>query len=156
MKRAQIHVNADLVRALERESERHYPSETGGVLLGFANPNHDEQIKIVCQIGPGPMAAHKPFHFEPDSKWQKRWIAKTYEESDRIVTYLGDWHTHPRGSGTPSPIDRSTAKEISYCTAARVPHPLILILFGEPEAWEIAAFRRQRWKLRHAEVFRQP
>jgi integrative and conjugative element protein (TIGR02256 family) len=140
---------------MKREAERGYPNETGGVLIGFADADHDERIQVISQIGPGPMATHKPFRFEPDSEWQRWQIADAYAQSGHIATYLGDWHSHPRGGGTPSSIDRSTAKEISNCMEARVAHPLILIVYGEPEAWEIAAYRRQRWKLRQADVLRQ-
>lgn len=141
---------------MEREAERRYPNETGGVLLGFADSEDDEQIQLATQVGPGPKASHEPFRFEPDSEWQRRRIAETYEQSGHIVTYLGDWHSHPRGGRTPSSLDRKTAKEIAWCAEARVPHPLILILYGEPEAWQIAAYRRQRWKLREATVAREP
>jgi integrative and conjugative element protein (TIGR02256 family) len=152
--RTQIHLPNDLVGALEREAERHYPKETGGVLLGFSDAERDEQIQIALQIGPGPNATHKPFRFEPDSAWQERQIAEAYESSGRILSYLGDWHSHPGGGGTPSGIDRATAREISRFKEARLPHPLILILYGQPEEWEIAAYRRQRWKLRGVDMIR--
>jgi integrative and conjugative element protein (TIGR02256 family) len=140
---------------MEREAERRYPNETGGVLLGYAAVEDAQEMRVIAQIGPGPAALHKPFRFEPDSRWQQQRIAKAYEQSGRIASYLGDWHSHPRGGRTPSSIDRDTAKKIAQFKGARVPHPLILILHGEPEAWEIAAYRRQRWKLREAKLIRQ-
>lgn len=155
MKRADIHLPKGLVGTLEREAERHFPNETGGVLLGFKDRHRNDQIQIVSQIGPGPKAVHKRFRFEPDSQWQRKHIAKAYFESGRILEYLGDWHSHPRGGGTPSSIDRATAKEISRFPAARVSNPLIVILHGQPEEWQLAAYCRQRWKLRKADIFRQ-
>ena len=153
MTRTQIHLPRDLVVALERESELHYPKETGGVLLGFSDAERDEQIQIAHQVGPGPKATHKHFRFEPDSAWQEKQIAEAYEDSGRILSYLGDWHSHPRGGRSPSGVDRATAREISRFKEARLPHPLILILHGKPEQWEIAAYRRHRWKLREVDVF---
>lgn len=155
MKRTQIHLANGLVEALEREADYHYPNETGGVLLGFADVHKDDQIQVALQIGPGPRAVHKPFRFEPDSVWQRNRIADAYKRSHRIVSYLGDWHSHPGGGGIPSSIDRATAKEISHFREARLPHPLILILHGEPKEWKLAAYRRQRWKLRDVDIFSQ-
>lgn len=154
MKQSCIHLGPDLVRALEHEAERRYPNETGGVLLGFADPDDDEQIQLIAQIGPGPKASHEAFRFEPDSEWQQQRITEAYEQSGRVLTYLGDWHSHPRGGKMPSSLDRETAKKIARCAEARAPHPLILIVYGEPESWQIVAYRRQRWKLREVTVWR--
>jgi integrative and conjugative element protein (TIGR02256 family) len=155
VKRTQIHLVNGLIGSLEQEADRHYPNETGGVLLGFADAQKDDQIQIALQVGPGPKAVHKRFRFEPDSNWQQKRIAEAYEKSCRIVSYLGDWHSHPRGGAVPSSIDRATAKEISHFKEARLPHPLILILYGEPKEWKLAAYRRQWWKLRDVDIFSQ-
>jgi integrative and conjugative element protein (TIGR02256 family) len=153
--RADVHIGENLVRAMEREAERHYPNETGGVLLGYADPEDEAHIRVTAQIGPGPKAKHEPFRFEPDAGWQERRIAELYEESGRVITYLGDWHSHPRGDRVPSSIDRYTAREIARCAAARLPHPLIMILHGKPETWRHVAYRRRRWKLSEANIWRE-
>jgi integrative and conjugative element protein (TIGR02256 family) len=138
--------------AMGREAERKFPKESGGVLLGYLAPEEKGRVQVLEQIGPGPRAVHRSHRFEPDGKWQAKKIAMAYEKSGRIATYLGDWHSHPRGVGWPSRLDRSTARTIARSPEARAPHPLILILFGSPGRWEIAAFRRARWRLRPVEV----
>lgn len=140
---------------MRREAERCYPCESGGVLLGYIDAGHTKRIEVLKQVGPGPDARHETHRFEPDGEWQARRIAAAYEGSGRIVTYLGDWHSHPRGGRKPSDLDRSTAAKIAESPAARAPHPLILILHGGPTDWDLSAYRRGRRRLRKAKLIRR-
>lgn len=135
---------------LEREADRCHPLETGGVLLGFQDVDDDRQIQVVAALGPGPGGTHRRDRFEPDSAWQRDRIADVYRESGRIVTYLGDWHSHPRGSGKPSRLDRKTAERVARCAEARAVHPLILILSRNENGWSFHAYRYARHRLRPA------
>ena len=152
MRRTQILLPHRVLEAMKREARRRYPNESGGVLLGYRDVGDSRLIQVLDQIGPGPRAVHKPRRFEPDAEWQAERVASAYADSGRIATYLGDWHSHPRGFATPSELDRSTAREIARYAAARAPNPLIVILHGKPGAWNIAAHRRGRWRLRPIRV----
>lgn len=152
MKQAYVHLPQSVLEQMILEAERAFPKESGGALMGYRDVDDEDLIQVVDQIGPGPRAIHQTHRFEPDGKWQARQIASAYQESGRVVTYLGDWHSHPRGSSTPSSLDRSTARDIARCEAARAPNPLILIAFGRPEIWDVAVYRRQRWRLRPADI----
>lgn len=134
-----------------REAERAFPNETGGVLLGYRDPD-DDRIQVMFAVGPGPLAMHEPVRFQPDSKWQEEEIARLYHQSGRIATYLGDWHSHPHGSTRTSKLDRSTARRIARHRPARAPRPLMLILAGTPGGWTPAAHSLRRWRLRPAEA----
>lgn len=155
MSQARIGVPERVVAAMRREAERSYPRESGGVLLGYIDAEDAKQIEVLKQIGPGPDARHEPHRFEPDGEWQAQLIAATYENSGRIVTYLGDWHSHPRGGRKPSGLDRSTARKIAGSPAARAPHPMIVILHGGPTEWDLSAYRRGRRRLRKAKLIRR-
>lgn len=144
---AEVLVPAAVMREMEVEAERHAPHETGGVLLGYPDRTNQRWVQITLQVGPGPHAVHGSHHFEPDGEWQARQVAAAYVASGRVSTYLGDWHSHPRGTHRPSGLDRSTAKRIALCEEARAPHPLILILHGGPSDWRLAVYRRGRWRL---------
>jgi integrative and conjugative element protein (TIGR02256 family) len=152
VKRTEVLLPAPVLREMEGEAERHDPDETGGVLLGYLDRDDPRRVQVMLQIGPGPKAIHGPHRFEPDAGWQEAQIGAAYAESGRIATYLGDWHSHPQGSTAPSRLDRSTARRIARCRQARVRHPLILILCGDPEEWRIAVYRRRRWRLREGKV----
>lgn len=152
MSRVWIRLPERVFVAMRREAERHFPAESGGVLLGYLDPNDCKHIQVLKQVGPGPKALHKRNRFEPDGGWQARRIAAAYRNSGTLVRYLGDWHSHPHGGGRPSGIDRSTAAKIASSRRAKAPHPLTLILHGGPEEWEISAYRFGRRRLRPADL----
>lgn len=56
----------------------------------------------VGAIAAGPRARRARESFEADGAWQEEQLAAAYERSRRTVTYLGDWHSHPRGPARPS------------------------------------------------------
>lgn len=143
-----------VVVAMQNEAQRRFPNESGGVLLGFVDAGNDNAVCIRRQLGPGPNAVHERHRFEPDSAWQARGIAAAYRDSGRTLSYLGDWHSHPKGGSRPSRLDRTTARAISAHNAARISRPLMLILCGKPDEWEIHAHRLGRWRLREARVVR--
>lgn len=121
------------------EANLAYPAETGGVLLGYwAQGGADAVVTHI--VGPGPQATHGRNSFAPDSLHQIAQIARIYEETRHGVDYLGDWHTHPGATGSPSAKDRATLRRIATAKAARAPRPLMLILgFGpqwKPVGWQ--------------------
>jgi len=144
---AEVLIPVGVMREMEAEAERHSPHESGGVLLGYPDRTNHRWVQITLQIGSGPKAVHRRHRFEPDGEWQVRKVADAYAASGRISTYMGDWHSHPHGSHRPSGLDRSTARRIALCEEARAPHPLVFILHGGPNDWQIAAYRRERWRL---------
>jgi len=115
-----------------RWADEFYPLEVGGVLIGY---HYGGTVEIAHAIGPGPGASHGRFRFEPDSEWQFEQISLLYEVSGRRLSYLGDWHTHPRGRPAPSRRDLDTMRMISCYPEARCPEPLMLILGGKPGRW---------------------
>lgn len=105
--------------------ERAGKNEVGGVLMGYRSAS---DIVIVDVVGPGPAASLKPRRFVPDARWQNEEIARIYEDSGRIHTYLGDWHTHPGMLPYPSSRDKSTLKKIAESPESRAEEPVMLIL----------------------------
>jgi integrative and conjugative element protein (TIGR02256 family) len=152
MMRARIELPASVLAQMEAEARRHFPKESGGVLLGYRYPSRRKPIRVVSQIGPGPEARHHRHRFEPDGVWQDEEITRAYERSGRTLTYLGDWHSHPQGGGRPSGLDRATARAISEWEAARAPQPLLLILHGGEAEWSLALYRYRRRRLGRARL----
>jgi integrative and conjugative element protein (TIGR02256 family) len=113
--------------AIARESQRAYPLETGGILMGVRSAD-GRRVRVCAVIGPGPRATHEVDAFAPDQRWQEREVARVYETSGRITIYLGDWHTHPDGLPRPSRRDESTAFTIASAPAARAPRPIMAIV----------------------------
>src|SRR6266849_1420647 len=125
-------VHRSVLRQLHDEAQRAFPNETGGVLMGYWIDDAS-QVVITDVVGPGPRAIHYTKSFVPDHDFQEERIARIYEESDRIWTYLGDWHTHPHGSSSLSRRDRQTLRAIAMHSEARCPLPLMAILAGGRE-----------------------
>lgn len=127
------------------ECERVDPCETGGVLLGYWGDGTQEPV-ITHSFGPGPDAVHERDRFRPDQPHQLAEIARLYESSERTLQYLGDWHSHPSGSGDLSTLDCRTLRRIARCRTARAARPLMLVLAGK-SAWEPTAWIHERvWR----------
>jgi integrative and conjugative element protein (TIGR02256 family) len=121
------------------EADRAFPKETGGVLIGYwAVPLME--VVITDATGPGPKAIHNAYGFLPDAKYQEEEIARIYNDSGRMYTYLGDWHSHPNGGSRLSRRDRRTARAIATHAPARTPVPLMAILAAE-SPWTLNIWR---------------
>jgi integrative and conjugative element protein (TIGR02256 family) len=142
---APLKIASSVLSEIKFEAECRFPLESGGILLGYRYPSRREPIRVTAQIGPGPKARHECHRFEPDGAWQDAELAHAYECSGQLLTYLGDWHSHPNGPGKPSKLDRRTARAIARCREARLPHPLFLILHGVPGDWALAS-HQYRWR----------
>ena len=143
-----VWIPRNLLERVIAEADRHYPQETGGVLLGYWDAGGREAV-ITNLIGPGPEAVHKRHGFIPDYAYQEARIAEHYEASGRLHTYLGDWHTHPdTAQAGLSWRDRQTLRRIASAPDARSPVPLMGVLSGRPENWMATIWKaglRRRW-----------
>ena len=126
----------EIVRLAVQEA----PRETGGVLMGYWTVDGSDVV-ITHVVGPGAAALHTPTRFVPDHDAHLRQIAAIYFESDRISTYLGDWHSHPGGRSVLSARDRRTLRRIAATRSARTDCPLMGIVAGdEEEDWHLAVW----------------
>ena len=124
---------------MSNQASAFYPLETGGILMGYW-VNTQTVVAASC-IGAGPNANHTQHSFDPDQMWQKNEVARRYTESDRIEAYLGDWHTHPDTlHAYLSRKDRSAKLRIAKHPAARCPTPIMSVVSGSPENWNVAAW----------------
>ena len=111
------------------EAARRFPHETGGILLGYTEAA-SRQVVVRVSVGPGPRAIHRRTGFVPDHEYHERETARIYRASGRIWTYLGDWHTHPRGALSLSRADRRTLARIARSAEARAERPIMIVLAG--------------------------
>lgn len=145
-----VSIGLSQVKELLSEALRTFPLETGGILMGFES---GWQLVVTAVIGPGPGAVHRRRSFIPDAEWQSARVAEVYAQSGRTEQYLGDWHTHPRGSTRASLTDYFAARTIARHAPARCPRPLMLILgVAGVDGFDLAAYRWRRGVLRSATV----
>jgi integrative and conjugative element protein (TIGR02256 family) len=122
------------------ESMRHlaqlqFPLETGGMLIGYVGENGESVVKNI--IGPGPKARHGKFRFVPDGEYQQSALEDIFLKTEGKETYLGDWHTHPKGGNTPSYIDKMTLAKIAHEPASGTKNPIMAILGDGNPIWKI-------------------
>jgi integrative and conjugative element protein (TIGR02256 family) len=136
----ELWIPATALEWLASGATRWAPDETGGVLMGYTTSDQTQMV-VTHWIGPGPGAVHARHTFVPDPSFQEEAIRTAYEQSGRVSTYLGDWHTHPGSKSCLSWRDRRTLEKIARCTAARAPHALMLVLGGGRSDWQARAWR---------------
>lgn len=127
------------MQAMVALADKHAPRETGGMLLGYNADNGDTVATTI--IGPGPRAKHRRFGFVPDPDYQQSLLEAHFYATNGRETYLGDWHTHPGGSPSPSYIDKRTLARIASTESSGTRHPIMVILGGETGSWRVGAVR---------------
>ncbi len=74
--------------------------ETGGILLGTSSGN---LIEVRHAGDPGPLAQRGTHTFNRDLDHAQHLAEAAWVEDQSL--WIGEWHTHPTGDLTPSPLD---------------------------------------------------
>lgn len=106
----QVRVSSEVIKKIEAESKLHYPNETGGVLVGHISIVNNVYT-IVDLIDATEDSIRKPTYFELGTKGLKSKITEYVEKTNGLLTYIGTWHSHPRGGG-PSQMDLNMKKKL--------------------------------------------
>lgn len=133
----QVWIPNALLDSIKTEAAQWAPYETGGALVGY---EAEGGLVVTNHVEAGPDAKRTRTVFQPDGDYQLREIARIYEESGRISTFIGDWHTHPASSPASSRVDRAALRSVSVSEGARCSRPLMLIL-GGGDLWVAVAWR---------------
>jgi len=128
-----VWISQGLMDAIIVEIESYAPLETGGSFFGYYAENDD--IVITQLIDAGPKAKHKKFSFEPDQDFQLSEMEKIYFENDGLLSYLGDWHSHPVSSSFLSRRDEKTLLNIALSESAKCNKPLMIVFGALPTKW---------------------
>lgn len=91
-------------------------------------------------VGPGPNALHRKWRFTPDYAYHRDEMRRIYDESFGLVTYLGDWHSHPDACPHLSGSDRRALRNIARFPDNYVECPVMLILGSKNKNWTPAAW----------------
>lgn len=119
------------------------------MLVGYTDPVGAQVVTSV--IGPGPAAQHSRQGFVPDHNYQQHRLDDLYADSARVYTYLGDWHSHPRGAQAPSKKDRRVLRRVARTLEARCRTPLMGIATTDDDdtvafhVWEFVPSPRLSW-----------
>lgn len=101
-----VRILSDAIADMKCYAQQCAPHETGGFIAGIVNRN-TMTITVVKCLPPTQDSVSSPTHFRLGQKGAKLHAQKIESESGGVLTYLGTWHSHPRG-GTASSMDKST------------------------------------------------
>lgn len=127
-----VTLGSELLTGCLLEAARCFPLETGGAFMG----RHavDGSVQVLEMIGPGKKAKHYSYSFEPDADWQWAEMDRLFQIYEGRLSYLGDWHTHPRAAhGALSRKDRKALREILSSKDTRETEVISAIFFGFDE-----------------------
>ncbi|BCJ40056.1 hypothetical protein GCM10010168_29140 [Actinoplanes ianthinogenes] len=138
---AYAEVRNEVIRMAGRRGPR---VETGGLLLGQID--HASRVVWVTEARGLPAGSDA---FAGLLRLDPRAARAAVEERRRLtrnlVSFIGAWHTHPRNSAAPSPIDLDAMREMTDDTRA----PALLMIFGgeDPARWRawIGGRGRPEW-----------
>ena len=126
-------------------SLKYYPCEAGGTLIGYRSGD-GQDIVITKLLPPGPNAFHGKYSYTPDYGWDENKVGKAYDNSNGLEYYLGDWHSHPDGASALSWRDRIAMKNIARYKLNYNDSPIMLILSGSADAYDIQVWRISKQK----------
>jgi integrative and conjugative element protein (TIGR02256 family) len=121
-----IFVSESVVALWETEVRSPYQRETGGMLLGYETVS--EQLVLTMASSPGPNARRRFLSMEPDQEWDTNLVTHIFEQSSKLITYKGEWHSHPFGVVRPSLTDMRTIGRVAEYADARVREPVTAIV----------------------------
>jgi len=120
-----LEVGDELLEDLTETGRLHYPNEFGGFLIGYYC-NKDKHLQVTNTILPKNFKASK-YSFERSAKGIEEELDNYYKETPKKF-YVGEWHTHPNNSPTPSSRDLSAINAIMNNRNACLVNPVLLII----------------------------
>ena len=109
--------------------KRRCDKESGGCVLGFYRGSH---IHITACTTPMPLDKSTRTRFDRKDSGHVATIQTFHNTTNGYGTYLGEWHTHPEATPTPSGIDRREWGKISRQRGSMCS---IFLIFGTDGVW---------------------
>lgn len=103
-------LSKEVLAAICEASRYRYPLETGGFLIGLRRGPHIE-VTDLTQQSEGDIATRVTFDRAAAAHRER--IHGAWRDSVEIETLVGDWHSHPEGSGHPSSTDRRAWRKLA-------------------------------------------
>ena len=103
-----------------------HKKERGGVILGSVT----NDFRIIVRNIPKATSDKKSLKYSciRDRRVAQKIISDVFEKTDGIVTYLGEWHTHPIDAPTYSSQDKKTIKDQFLSNKITVDFLLMIII----------------------------
>jgi integrative and conjugative element protein (TIGR02256 family) len=123
-------IPSPVLRAMMDLAGAALPNETGGTLIGhYAAGDSVAVVERALGVRQGERRGVTHFFRPPDDVDGQ--LTEIFHASAGHTHYLGEWHTHPYASSSPSRLDRRTLRELARSPAVATDTPLLLILGGQ-------------------------
>lgn len=120
-----IELPETIFRDVQKQVDKFYPNECGGIFIGKVI--NDSTATIEKMVLPKKFSS-TPVYFVRLTGFINKLLKNIFTKYNGEVIYLGEWHSHPNGSPTPSATDLNAMQEISINPDIRIQTPLLLIV----------------------------
>lgn len=122
-----MRVGAEALSTFDANRQRRfYQREAGGQLFARISGNNWD---IITATGPRSRDRRSRFSFWPHRASEQKEI---FAQHARGLDYVGDWHTHPEDTPTPSPDDLTSITRVVRQSTHHLPGFLLLIVGRSP------------------------
>jgi integrative and conjugative element protein (TIGR02256 family) len=118
-----IHISRKAILTIKELLHYYFPNEFGGVFIGYRS---DKNIIITDVLIPDSYKNGKTVFVRHPGTLNER-LSTIHEETNGKINYIGEWHSHPNGSASPSLTDINAMKEISNDLKINNPNPILMI-----------------------------
>lgn len=113
-----------VLQVFARHRQLHHGApESGGILLGYRRGSHLHVTEATAPLVPD--HASRAHFFRSAAPHQQAALSR-WRESGGTIDYLGEWHTHPEHSPSPSTIDTNGWQRI--CSKRKT--PMLFVIAG--------------------------
>jgi integrative and conjugative element protein (TIGR02256 family) len=120
-----IEIAESLIEKIRQIGLKHYPKEFGGIFIG--NYSQDKKTVLLEDTLLPKKYKSSKYSFERGSAGLKEKLLNLYNQ-EKPQLYVGEWHTHPDSSVTPSITDVAALNEIVQHDEVNICNPIMLIV----------------------------
>lgn len=106
-----IRIRQSVYELLVQRTVEATPNETGGILIGLVARNQ-KTIFITRQLDAPNDSEGYPYAFKMGVNDIPDQIRMIMDKTGNLIRYVGEWHSHPKGSSALSAKDRETAQQL--------------------------------------------
>ncbi len=100
-----LRIPDNVITEMQHHRQAHFPNETGGVLVGGINVSRST-IYVSKALSSPPDSIEWPNSYIRGVRGLKEEISIIHKTSGNELSYIGEWHSHPKGYGNnPSSTD---------------------------------------------------
>lgn len=97
-----VYFSPDVLDVFDRHIQSDSGTEAGGILLGYVRGKH---LEVFEASEPTSEDRRLRYFFERMIHGHKSLADRRWRESNGLVRYIGEWHTHPQETPSPSSTD---------------------------------------------------